>query len=90
MTKYPRPSKRITLSLDSTTLNTLLKNETKRTEEINMKAIRYWIEYTVPEPPTEPHPTARIPSESFTHRIGLYSDVSSDTNSDTNVIESED
>jgi hypothetical protein len=56
-----------------TNLSTLLKNESKRTEEINMKAIRYWIDYTVPEPPTEPPPSARIPSDSFTRRIGLHS-----------------
>jgi hypothetical protein len=67
-----------------TTLKTLLKNESDRTEEINMKAIRYWIDYTVPEPPTEPPPSVRIPSESFIRRIGLHSDVSTDTTSDTN------
>ncbi len=70
------------------TLDTLLKNESQRTEQINMKAIRYWIDYTVPEPPTEPPTSARIPPDSFTRRIGLHSDVSTDTTSDTNEVTS--
>ncbi len=55
-------------------LRTMLLNETTRAEIIHDKAITYWYEMNVPEPPPFPKPATQIPPETLAHRLGLISD----------------
>jgi hypothetical protein len=67
-------------------LRTMLLNETTRAEIIHDKAITYWYELNVPEPPPFPKPATQIPPETLAHRLGLYSDdeASATTSDSTN------
>jgi hypothetical protein len=62
----------------------MLLNETTRAEIIHDKAITYWYEMNVPEPPPFPKPATQIPPETLAHRLGLSSDdKASSTTSDS-------
>jgi hypothetical protein len=51
---------------------------------IQDKALTYWYEMNVPEPPPFPKPTTQIPPETLAHRLGLTSDdEASSTTSDS-------
>jgi hypothetical protein len=76
------------------TLRTMLRNEVTRAEAINLRAVNYWHQHTIPAPPTHPK-SAEIDSKSveqhtyasalqrriFQH-VGMTSESSSDD--DTN------
>jgi hypothetical protein len=57
-----------------TALRTMLLNEITRADMIQDKALTYWYEKNVPEPPTFPKPATQIPHETLAHRLGLHSD----------------
>jgi hypothetical protein len=64
------------------TLKTMLMNEITRADDINEKAINFWYEHNVPEPPLlSPPPATRIPSETLHQRLGLSSASESDSGS---------
>ena len=56
------------------TLRTMLLNEITRADMIQDRALTYWYEMHVPEPPPFPKPATQIPPETLAHRLGLSSD----------------
>jgi hypothetical protein len=57
-----------------TTLQAMLLNEIIRADMIQEKALTYWYELNVPEPPPFPKPVTQIPNETLAQRLGLPSD----------------
>ena len=55
-------------------LRTMLLNEITRADMIQDRALTYWYEMHVPEPPPFPKPAMQIPPETLAHRLGLSSD----------------
>jgi hypothetical protein len=69
-------------------LKTMLRNEVTRAEAINLRAITYWQQHTIPAPPTHP-PSAEfhstLPRESLLQHLQrtLPSDPSTSSDSDS-------
>ena len=72
------------------TLRTMLRNKVTRTEAINLRAVNYWHQHTIPAPPPYPRsaevdPTLPRATSLLQHlQRSLPSATSSDSNSETN------
>ncbi len=66
------------------TLKEMLKNETIRTDEMNNRALNFWNDTIIPEPPLPKPAAAHMPPETHVDRLELNSDTSSEITSDTN------
>ena len=65
------------------TLKTMLQNEVTRAEAINLRAVNYWLENVVPEPPAHSKLTEQRSYDSaLQRRIFQHVDLTSETSSD--------
>ena len=65
------------------TLKTMLKNEVTQAEAINLRAVNYWLENVVPEPPKHSKLTEQRSYDSaLQRRIFQHVDLTSETSSD--------
>ncbi len=65
------------------TLKTMLKNEVSRAEAINLRAVNYWHQNVVPDPPQHSKSAEQRSYESVIYRrMFLHVDLTSDTSSD--------
>jgi hypothetical protein len=68
------------------TLKTMLNNEVTRAEAINLRAVKYWHQNVVPDPPKHSKLTEQRSYESAIHRrIFQHVDLTSDSSSDNDT-----